>query len=349
MSAFRRIAREMGVGRSLLKYYHQPIGLIRQSILEGGPWEQRRTEAARRRMEKAAAALPALAPGTSTFEVEVCYLSGARYWYQTLFCFYSLQNVLRRTITPIIYDDGTLTSEVVSVLRQCVPWARFVSSTEIRVRLDDVLPARRFPTLRARRLEYPHLRKLTDIHAGKSGWRLVMDSDVLFFRYPEALSTWLTTPVGPCYMQDVKRSYGYSDELMRSLARGDIPDAVNVGLCGLESSLIDWERLEHQCRAMIDREGAQYLQEQALTALLLTNKSAMVLPRRDYIVLPTLSEGRNPTAVMHHYVGHSKRSYFQYGWQRIVGNCGSDSPSRISPSLDHQNGRQDGLTRMLSS
>ena len=156
--------------------------------------------------------------------------------------------------------------------------------------------------------------------------------------------------LAPCYMQDVKRSYGYSDELMRSLARGDIPDAVNVGLCGLESSLIDWERLEHQCRAMIDREGAHYLQEQALTALLLTGRSAIALPRRDYIVLPSLSEGRNPTAVMHHYVAHSKRSYFQYGWQRVLGSCrGAELPARISPSLDHRDERPDDLARIMSS
>jgi hypothetical protein len=93
---------------------------------------------------------------------------------------------------------------------------------------------------------------------------------------------------------------------------------VNVGVFGLDSGSIDWDRLEFQCRAMLDREGANYLQEQALTALLLAADQPLRLPREDYLVKPGLTEGRRPSAVLHHYVAESKRSYFQHGWRRVI-------------------------------
>ena len=56
----------------------------------------------------------------------------------------------------------------------------------------------------------------------------------------------------------------------------------------------------------------------ALTALLLASVGAKALPSEDYVVLPSLAEGRAPTAVLHHYVAHSKRSYFQHGWRHVL-------------------------------
>jgi hypothetical protein len=65
------------------------------------------------------------------------------------------------------------------------------------------------------------------------------------------------------------------------------------------------------------------LQEQALTALLLSGQACLRLPEADYRVMPSLAEGKNPTAVLHHYVAHSKRSYFQYGWRRVLADGGA--------------------------
>jgi hypothetical protein len=116
-------------------------------------------------------------------------------------------------------------------------------------------------------------------------------------------------------MVDAVPSYGYSTELMESLTGAVIQPLVNVGFCGLRSDLIDWEELELGCATVTAREGMHYFLEQALTAMLQANHSRIAAPAIDYIVFPPLEEGHNSTAVMHHYVAHSKRSHFQRGLQ----------------------------------
>jgi hypothetical protein len=42
-----------------------------------------------------------------------------------------------------------------------------------------------------------------------------------------------------------------------------------------------------------------------------------VAPAADYVTMPAKPESLEPTAVMHHYVAHSKRWYFQANWRRV--------------------------------
>jgi hypothetical protein len=317
VSTGRGLARSLGLGRAALALYYTPVNLMRKSISEGGPWEQWRTERGRRAMIDAAQNLAPLAAPVIDRGARVAFLSGAAHWYQTLFCFVSLQAQMPERITPVIFEDGTMTAAARAHMRRIVTWTQFVDPGSIEERLDRLLPVASFPSLRARRLEYPHLRKLTDMHLGGPGWSLVMDSDMLFFRRPHALASWFSKPHS-MFMQDTVDAYGYSQALMGDLAGGRIPDRINVGLYAIHGQSIDWHRLEYWCRVQIEREGPHYLQEQALTALLLAGTSAEALPSADYVVLPSLAEGRAPTAVLHHYVAHSKRSYFQYGWRHVL-------------------------------
>lgn len=317
----RAITRRLGLGKLALYGYHRPIGLIRQSIAEGGPLEQIKTERGRRQMMEAAWNLPCLAAKPDRHQAKVNYLSGRDFWYQTLVCFVSLQRHAPFQITPVVHDDGTLTTHVRGAISRVVPWARFVDRAAIRERLDRYLPESRFPSLRHRRRVYPHLRKLTDIHLGRSDQGLVLDSDVLFFRRPDAMLAWFATPHA-IYMQDIADAYGYSPALMRELAGGPVPRKVNVGLYALDRSVIDWDELELWCKTQLERENANYLQEQGLTALLLSKQTPTPLPAEDYLLMPDVSEGAAPRAVMHHYVAASKRSYFQHGWKIAIDHDG---------------------------
>jgi len=169
--------------------------------------------------------------------------------------------------------------------------------------------------LRERRAHYPNLRKLTDVHAGAHGWRLVLDSDMLFFRRPDFLLAWLAAPDRPLHMVDVQDSYGYSRARLESLAGAPLPLRLNVGLCGLRSDALDWEKLEFWCRRLIEAEGTSYYLEQALVAMLLAGRDCAVAPAGDYLLLPPEDECRAPRAVMHHYVAQSKRGYFRHAWR----------------------------------
>jgi hypothetical protein len=98
---------------------------------------------------------------------------------------------------------------------------------------------------------------------------------------------------------------------------------VNVGLCGLLSESLDWEKLEWWCARLLQAEGSHYLLEQALTALLLTGQSCAIAPAHEYVTLPDKDEIFFPTAAMHHYVAGSKRWYFREAWRRSYSrrNC----------------------------
>ena len=163
-----------------------------------------------------------------------------------------------------------------------------------REALDRHLPEARFPELRARRLNYPHLRKLTDIHCWRRGWTLVLDFDMLFFREPRFLLDWLAAPATACHMLDAMPAYGYSTHLMEELAGHPIPPLVNVGFCGLRSDAIDWDELERWCKELVAREGMSYFLEQAITAMLVAGKPRAEASAVDYRVLPDLLEGRAP-------------------------------------------------------
>lgn len=307
----------MTPGQLLLKFYYTPLGRFRDSLRNGGPWQERRTERGRAAMEAAARTLPLL-PAAPGAPVELHLLTGRRFWYQTAFCLWSFARHATRPLAPIIYDDGSLTEGYRAPLQRLFPSTRFVAQRETIARLDEYLPTSRFPVLRERWLNYPNIRKLTDPHLGRTGWKLVIDSDLLFFRRPNFVLNWTDTPARPLHAVDCETSYGYERALLDSLAGAPLADLVNVGLTGLEGAQIDWEKLEHWTRMLHKQGGTSYYLEQALIAMMVAGRDCAVAPAHDYLTLPVLPEARDCRAVMHHYVAHSKRWYFQDNWKTAL-------------------------------
>jgi hypothetical protein len=309
--------RRLGLGTIVHHCVRRPTHWLRELWLDGGPLERHRTEAGRKEMEAAAAQLPVLdAPAQGATPVTLHVLSGRRFWYQTAFCLWTFARVAQRPLKPVILDDGTLTSEFAEPLLRLFPAAHFVREPEILARLDARLPSSRFPSLRARRLEFPLLKKLLDPHAGLTGWRLLIDSDLLFFRRPDALLAWHDRPVLPLHAEDLSNAYGYPLALLAELAGRPVTERINTGILGLQSETIDWDRMEIWCRTLLERNGPQYYQEQALVALLLAGRECVVPSKEDYVLMPQPPESFQCNAVMHHYVANSKRWYFQNNWRR---------------------------------
>jgi hypothetical protein len=314
------LLRKLGLGKLALALWHQPVGRLRLSWQNGGPWQERRTEAGRRAMVVAAASLPALPPSPGR-PLELHLLTGRRFYHQTAFCLWTFARQAARPVHPVIYDDGTLDAASLAPVQRLFPALRVVTQAETVARLDRALPAGRFPVLRERWLNYPNIRKLIDVHAGATGWKLVIDSDLLFFRRPDFLVQWLDQPNRPLHAVDCETSYGYSRPLMNELAGAPVADLVNVGLTGLEGGQLDWERLEHWCRTLIERERTSYYLEQALIAMLVAGRDCAIAPAGDYLTLPLPPEATDCGAVMHHYVAHSKRWYYQHNWQRVLASA----------------------------
>lgn len=304
-------------GKILYHAWHRPVGKVRDLIEAGGPFAAWRTGRGRRAMEAAAHTLPAPSAGPGA-PVGVHLLTGHRFWYQTAFCLWTLAHHAQRPLAPVLYDDGTLAAADREVLQRLFPTAVLRQSTEMEEQMERRLPVSRFPVLRERRAHYPNLRKLTDVHAGATGWKLVLDSDLLFFRRPDLLLAWLDRPTQPLHAVDCETSYGYSRPLLDTLAGAPMADLVNVGLTGLAGEEIDWERLEQWCATLIARERTSYYLEQALVAMLVAGRQCTVAPASDYVTRPVPPEARDCHAVMHHYVAGSKRWYFQHCWRHAL-------------------------------
>ncbi|MCC5022265.1 MAG: hypothetical protein J6386_05445 [Candidatus Synoicihabitans palmerolidicus] len=159
---------------------------------------------------------------------------------------------------------------------------------------------------------------MIDPHLGSKGWKLVIDSDLLFFKRPHLLIDWSAQPRAPLHAIDVHTSYGYSGTLLSKLAGQSLEKKVNVGLCGLKSDDFNWDKLKYRCAELITREKTNYYLEQALVAMLVAGQSCSIAPANDYVTLPQLPEALECGAVMHHYVAESKRWYVQRDWRRFT-------------------------------
>lgn len=304
-------------GRLLYLAYYRPLSELARSRREGGPinqWIDRRGQRAMQAAAKTLPPRPAPAPGAP----EICFLTGKKYWYQTAFCCWSLAQQSGREFSYVLIDDGSFDQSLRDECRRIFPGTTFLDRTVLDSRLDEHLPVARFPSLRNQRLTYLHLRKLTDAHVGRRGWRLVLDSDMLFFRRPDALLAWLDAPDRPIHMLDVQDAYGYPEATLTELAAHPIPHRLNVGVCGLRSEVIDWEKLEWWAAQLLARHGTSYYLEQALVALLLADASPLRLSATDYLLMPSEAECRASTAALHHYVAESKRGYFRHAWRRVL-------------------------------
>jgi hypothetical protein len=209
-------------------------------------------------------------------------------------------------------------TETRAALSRVLPSADIVGHEQIEAVVDKELPRSRFPSLRDRRLRFPLLRKLVDVHVGRQGWRMFLDSDMLFFREPTAMLDWLRAPDVPCCMADIQYAYGYAEDVMSSLVGKPIPPRVNTGICGLKSDAIDWDRIEQWQRALQAVDGGNHLQEQAMTAMIMADGPHFAFPREDYLIMPSREEVLRPTAVMHHYVWQAKPLYFRYAWRHVL-------------------------------
>jgi hypothetical protein len=289
-----------------------------------GPKAYFRAASWAREMEHAATRLPLLPtpPAAPSPPLSVWFLTGKRFWYQTAYCAWTLATRSGRQVELNLIDDGTLEERHEEDLRRLFPQGKTIKAETVQAKIESLLPASRFPILRQRWLDYVNIRTLTDIHLGATGVKLVLDSDMLFFRRPDALLDWWdanqrpsASPLSPCLMNDCVESYGYSRPLMERLAGAPLPPLLNVGVCGLKSEDLDWDEIEFWCRALLEAEGTSYYLEQALVAMLAARTDPTVMPRTDYITFPTRQQVSNGEGTLQHYVADSKPWYFGEAWK----------------------------------
>ena len=267
-------------------------------------------------MEQASFDLP---PVISTTEgLSIYFLTGKNYLYQTLFCIQSLTKVTKSKFRFILIDDGSFDAKLIERIHIQIPCAEIITQKIIEQNLHQNLPLDKYPYLHQKRRVYPHIKKLTDIHTIlHNPWKLVLDSDMLFWNEPAQMIDWLKNPNNPLHMVDCEESYGYSYKLMEALCGFKMRNLINVGAIGLNSRQINWDSIENWAKTLEEKEGASYYLEQALTAMLVSNSGSVILNANEYVVNPNKQMIINKNGVLHHYVDLSKEGYFKEAWKLI--------------------------------
>lgn len=296
--------------------YYKPRAWFRKIKRNGGLFNYLKIEQGRKEMAAASHQLKVTKPADGA--ADVYFLTGKDFWPLTAFCMYSLAKHSNNTLRAVFVDDGTFTNALIIQMKSQFPGCIIKTSTEIEATIKTHLPASKYPMLHKKRAIYPHIKKLTDVHAGATGWKIVLDSDMLFYKYPDELIKWLKNPERPFFLYDPVLSYHYSAPLMEQLAGNPIIPNLNVGAVGLKSESIDWDKLEKWIRELEEKEGLNYLLEQALSAMLAAGTPTTIAAKEDYIVMPEKTEVEHPAGTLHHYVAQSKEWYYKTAWKKVI-------------------------------
>ena len=290
-------------------FYRYPMAKHRYIIRMGGYYQFFSMVRNQNKMIKFSHTIPAI----QSYEdgLPIYFLTGKFFLYQTLFCIQSLLRVSDKKMKYHLIDDGSLDDELIKRINKQLPGAVVITQAHISQYLLQKLPIADYPILHRKRKEYPHIKKLIDVHVLPGQWKLVLDSDMLFWKSPHEILSWLEKPECPIYMLDCQQSYGYSNRLMEKLGNTKIPNRVNVGVIGLKSENINWFAVESWINQLEQEEGTSYYLEQALSAMIIGNQASVILPAADYIVNPDKEEIEVQKGILHHYVDLSKKGYYK--------------------------------------
>lgn len=307
----------MGIQKIIDYLYRYPLSKIRQIKRFGGLLSYVKMKRDEAKMKTVAWWLPKVVSHDDGLPIYM--LTGKNYIHQTLYFIKSLVKHNDERFKIILVDDGSFDEALVQKLLEQLPGVVLVTQAEIEKNLSLRLPKSQFPHIYKKRAEYPHLKKLTDIHTlSYSAEKLVLDSDMLCWQCMPEVMDWLKKPDGAICMQDCQPSYGYSPQLMNRLAGAHVKPLINVGLIGFPSRWISWTDLEFWIAELEKHEGASYYLEQALTAMILVNRPLNMLPAIHYQVNPKEME-EDPAffCTLHHYVDLSKKYYLTTAWKKV--------------------------------
>jgi len=252
--------------------------------------------------------------------ISVHFLTGKKYWYETAFCAYSLSKVSGRNIQLNLTDDGSIDNELKSKILNQFPNSKIKLKNDLDAKVNELLPESKYPNLRRRRTTLILMKKLIDIHLGTEGFKLFLDSDMLFLKSPSAMLNWYDNPVGGFYTNDCLTAYGFPQKLMSELAGYTIHERVNSGLTGIKSESIDWDKLEYWIEKLEKSTGkTSYFLEQGLTAMILSGTDCTIGAESEYIVKPNKDQVLKNIGTLHHYVDSSKELYYRWAWKKVNG------------------------------
>ncbi len=257
---------------------------------------------------------------------KINFLTGDRFLHQTLFCTYSFFKFLSpeesMNFSVNYYSDGSLSAASAELLKSRFPGIRVIGIAESTVAVQQDLPESLFPYLRKKIDNHPLFKKLVFPHVNhEDGFSTFFDSDMLFIRRPTIFLDWLyqaDAQKNPAFcIQDVGRSYGYSEPEIKQIWPSSVQHNINSGMYTICENQIDFSFIEKLVKAFEENFGSQYFLEQLITSILLEKTGNLfVAPKNEYIVLPGVEQITDQAGTLHHYVNESKEFYFKESWKK---------------------------------
>ena len=247
--------------------------------------------------------------------IPVHVLTGSDDWLLACWMLASWFHTTQRNWRIIIHDDGNLPPEAKPAFVRMSPSVRGVSAAESDRSVLDALAAH--PLCREYRLKHPLARKIFDIPSLTPAERfIILDSDVLFFRKPEAILGWCKDGAGECWFnEDVNESLPIPREEVREKLEIDVWRKVNSGLCLMDRKAINLDLCERALRETGLLAGHIWLVEQSLFAICASAHGRGGLLAPEYEV--SLRKSARPDAVARHYVGAVRQRFYGDGIKRM--------------------------------
>ena len=308
----------MGIGRLIYKVFFKPTLQIRYHVHHFGLSGWYKLHRGEQQMKKGALNIPPITLAKDHL-LEVNYLTGAKYWHQTIFCAQSLAKILKGRLKINIYSDGTLNQTHETFIARAIPGVVFISEKGVDEHLDQFLPVAQFPTLHHLRKWHPFFRRLIDIHSTTS-WAIHLDSDMLFFDSPEQIIDAYQHKTA-IYMQEHLSSSYFVDDEKTLKDKYDINclGNVNGGIIAYSGD-IDYANLEEKAKTLLkhypDAGPAQV--EQTLMSYLLFKQGATPLDKYRHPIFYDSKIEVDDSQIVRHYIFKAKLPYFTAEWKKVL-------------------------------
>ena len=308
----------MGIGKLVYKIFFKPTLPIRYHITHFGIIGWYKLHKGEQQMKKAAMNITPIAL-TADYILEVSYLTGDKYWHQTIFCAQSLARILQGGVKINIYSDGTLSPTHEAFIARAIPGVNIVAEKTIDEHLDQFLPATQFPTLHYLRKWHPVYKRLIDIHITPT-WAIHLDSDMLFFDRPQQIIDAYQNKEA-IYMEELlDDSYFVDDDKNLKDKHGiNCISHVNGGIIAYNGD-IDYTDLEEKAKTLLDHyhHRGPGRAEQTLMSYLLCNQNATPLDKHRYPIFYDNKIEIDDSQIVRHYIYKAKLPYFTSEWKKML-------------------------------
>ena len=236
--------------------------------------------------------------------VSVHMLVSSETWDAGILAAISFENFSGRRWPLFIHEDGSVTEAQRTVIENILPGVRFVPRPEAEKVMETHLA--KHPKSLSNRNRHNLFLKFFDFPAYAPYDRfVVLDSDVIFFKRPEEILSWVDAGKEECWFnEDTKEKYCIPRPRIEEELRMKIWERVNTGICLMPKSAISLELGERLIAAFETSAHHPQFFEQTLYALMASalNKGGM-LPATYNISWGYL---RAPGSICRHYVGAFK-------------------------------------------